>query len=465
MPLQSTHHNQLARTNMNKKRLLVSYCSLFLLGIAASTSVLGAQPTVTVVHAGTTYRISSQLLTHTGDAATLTSQPWWGDAALSNALAGLVEMQAGGFQGNPGDPLGALFAYGTNGGSVSIAYWLDPGSVVVDCPIGCPNVNDPYFYATLVEALQEITLSSVRQSLLSSNSGLESINTNVNMMLHGAHSRPMSRRVAVDEKTAWLAGDWGQDDHGSNDGSVGMAEIGGGYNFGPVQINLSVGKTWTNQNLSFNGDMDAKGHYVMTEGILPISEARGIYATVGAYGHWGEIDIRRGYLNGVVLDASTANPDTNTWGLRARLDWEKAFVIKSTEFSPYLDLSYNRSHMESYTEEGGSLPARFDGRTDKNTELRLGMNSSVPISRTSLYLIGNIEAAHRLDNDGPRTSGQVLGLFAFNLEGEESHSNWVKVGIGVEGLLAGGKASVMLNGTTKSDMPNAWLAASYQLTF
>lgn len=451
----------------NKKRLIAVSLSIFWLGAYSPNSVLAAQPTVSVTNAGITYTISSQLASYTGNSALLTSQPWWGDSSLSIALADLVKMQAGGFQGSPSDGLGALFAYGTSGGNVSIAYWLD-ASGVLDCPSSCPFQGDPYYYATLVsmtQVMQAITLASSAQSLLSTNSGLESINTNVNMMLNGAHSRPMSRRVAIGEKTAWLAGDLGQDDHGSRDGSVGMTEIGGGYNFGPVQINLSVGKTWANQDIAFNGDIDAKGHYLMAEGIVPVSEARGVYATLSAYGHWGEADIRRGYLNGIVLDASAANPDTNTWGLRARLDWENAFALKSVDFSPYTDLSYNHSDMESYTETGGGFPARFDGRTDENTELRAGINAAMPISTTNLHLVGNIEAAHRFNNDGARTSGQVLGLFAFDLDGNESHSNWVKAGIGVEGMVGRGKASVMFNGTTKSDMPNAWLAASYQLVF
>ena len=66
----------------------------------------------------------------------------------------------------------------------------------------------------------------------------------------------------------------------------------------------------------------------MVEGIIPVSKEHGLYATFGTYGLWGQADIRRGYINGGVHDSSSARPDTNTWGVRARIDWEKALEVK-----------------------------------------------------------------------------------------------------------------------------------------
>ena len=310
-----------------------------------------------------------------------------------------------------------------------------------------------------------VTLASMYTSLTSTAAGIDSTMAGTNMLINGAHSRPLSRRVATGEKTAWIAGDWGRDDHGNHDGSTGVAEVGGGYNFGPAQINLSVGKTWNKQNLVYGGNVDADGQYVMTEAIIPVSASRGLYATVGGYGHWGSSDINRGYLNAGSLDASSASADTRTWGARARLDWENAFAIKKVDFSPYVDLSYSHSRMDGYTETDGGLPARFDGRSDHSTEVRGGVNTAMPISSTKLNLVANLEAAHRFNDSGASTSGEVIGQFTFNLPGQGYQSNWLKGGFGVEGELAKGKASLMLNATTMSSMPNAWLAASYQLAF
>ncbi len=202
----------------------------------------------------------------------------------------------------------------------------------------------------------------------------------------------------------------------------------------------------------------------MVEGIIPLSLSHGIFATVGAYGHRGNFDIRRGYLNAGAQDFSTATPDSRTSGVRARLDWENAFNFKTVGFSPYTDLSYTLSRMDGYTETDGGLPARFDSRSVRSTEIRAGVNAALPIAN-KLYAVANLEAAHRFNNSASSINGEVIGLFTFSLPGEEFKATWAKGGFGVEGELAGGKASVMLNATTSSSMPNAWLAARYQVSF
>ena len=49
--------------------------------------------------------------------------------------------------------------------------------------------------------------------------------------------------------------------------------------------------------------------------------------------------------------------------------------------------------------------------------------------------------------------------------GLDYQNDWLKAGVGVEGALGDGKASLMLNCTTDSDQPDMWVAASYQLAF
>jgi hypothetical protein len=431
------------------------FCSHILPVVASMifSSTANAVPSqVTVSNNGIGYTIGTQYTNYTANPSFFTSQPWWGNASLAFQLSGLVQDQLG----------FTLFGYATSGGNVSIAYWSGGNN---DCPSGCPSLGSDYDYASLISMSGLVTLQSLSNSLISTASGVDFAISNANMLINGAHSRPLSRRVAAGEKTAWVAGDLGRDDHGSRDGSTGVAEIGGGYNFGPAQINLTIGKTWGNQHLANNGTMDADGQYLMAEGIIPVSESHGLFATVGAYGHRGNVDISRGYLNSGVQNFSTASPDTHTWGVRARLDWEKAFAVKSVDFSPYADLSYTRSRMDGYTETDGGLPARFDSRTDHSTEIRGGVNAEMPIAATQLNWVANLEVAHRFNNNGASTTGEVIGLFSFNLPGENYQSTWLKGGMGVEGELGRGKASLMLNATTRSSMPNAWLAASYQLNF
>ena len=309
------------------------------------------------------------------------------------------------------------------------------------------------------------TPEDISDSLASTSQAVDATLTTAGTLIHGAHSRPLSRRVAADKKTAWLAGDWGRDDHGQHEGSIGLAELGYGYNFGPAQLNFAIGKTWSNQAIVHGGDIDADGQYMIAEAIVPMDETRGLYATLGAYGHWGDADIDRGYLNAGLPDYSNGDPDTRTWGVRARVDWENAFILSRTAFSPYADISYVDARMDGYTETGGGFPAHFDKREQNVTELRAGVNGALPLSSSTTQLVLNLEAAHRFDAEGTRTSGEMLGLFGFDLDGREYDQTWARGGIGVEGQLGQGKASLMLNGTTRGEMPNVWLAASYQVAF
>ena len=418
--------------------------------------------TVFVSYQGSDYSITSVFTNYETGSSILEAQPWWGNSSLSNALAGLVGYSSGYvFDGGSDGTPGILFAYGLSDSLVSIDYF-ESGSVI-NCPEICPPVSVDYYYAVIGQML---TLDSISDSLLTTSSGMSAVNNNINMLINGAHSRPLARRVTSGEKTFWAAGDWGLDDHGSRSGSSRIAEIGVGQNFGFAQLNLSLGHTWARQDMDFKGHTDVKGQYLMLERIIPVSEERGLFATVGGFGHWGEADIRRGYINMSALDSSKASPDTRTWGLRTRLDWVNALTLQQTAISPYADLSYTQTRVEGYREEGGGIPAQFDSQTERYTEARLGFNTATPLSMLAGFdLIANLEAAHRFEDQTAGVSGAVDGLFGFSLPGEKVENDWLKAGVGLEGSVGPGKLGLMLNGTTKSAMPNMWVAASYQLAF
>jgi uncharacterized protein YhjY with autotransporter beta-barrel domain len=286
--------------------------------------------------------------------------------------------------------------------------------------------------------------------------------TSANTVINGAHSNPLARLVPAGLKTFWLAGDWGRDDHGARDGDLGLAEIGVGRNLGWAQLNMSLGQTWAKQNLELNGQAKTDGTYLLAEALIPVTGD--LWATVSGYGYWGQADLRRGYQNAGLDDKSKGDPDVNSWSLRARLDWQNAFRAADTAFAPYVDLTYAKAKLDAYTETGGGFPARFDARTDKSTELRLGINATKPIGN-GLNLLGLLEAAHRFEKNGARTSGQMVGLFGFDLDGQNNQQDWVRASAGVQGKLAGGTASLSVNATTKGEVPSMWLAANWQMAF
>jgi len=339
------------------------------------------------------------------------------------------------------------------------------GSVVVGClgSLSGGNCTANAFIARVAAAGNGlVTLADVQESLAVSAQGAGMALTAAGLVLNGAHSRPLARRVPAGKNAFWLAGDWGRDDHDARSGGLGLAEVGLGRNFGAMQLNVSLGQTWAKQDLSLSGRAKADGTYLLAEALIPISGA--LWGTVGGYAHRGNADLRRGYLNAGVPDQSTGTPGTQTWGLRGRLDWDKAARLAGTELSPYADLTIIEAKLDGYTESGGGFPARFNARKDTATELRLGVNASRPITGDA-RLVGTLEAAHRFENSGVRTTGNLVGLFAFDLPGTANRRDWLRAAIGVEGKLGEGTASLMLNATTKGEAPSYWLAASWQMAF
>lgn len=282
------------------------------------------------------------------------------------------------------------------------------------------------------------------------------------LAMEGAHSNPLMRRVAVGQKAFWTAGDVGGDNHRERSGSLGLAEVGVGTNFGPAQFNVSLGQTWSRQNLVQNGRAKTDGTYVMAEALVPVKN--NLWAIFNGYSQRGKADIARGYLNTGTQDYSTAHPNVNGWGVRARLEMDHAYLAAGTNMSPYVDLSYGESKMAAYTETGGGFPAIFNTRTEKATELRVGANMDRPLGN-GVNLLGILEVAHRFEKTGARTTGQVIGLPGFDLAGTDNQQNWLRAGVGIQGNFGGGRASVMLNSTTKGSVPSYWLAANWQKSF
>lgn len=369
------------------------------------------------------------------------------------------------------------FRWTQSGGMQSVEDWLRANGVTVandttsvayaansDGSVVVGHLNNIQAFIARVSSIGSglVTLADVQNSLSGTAAGGSMALTSAGLSINGAHSRPLMRRVAAGQKTFWVAGDWGRDDHGSRAGSLGLAELGGGYNFGRVQLNVSLGQTWASQKLVQNGHAEVEGTYLQAEAIMPV--AGSIWATLGAYHHQGSTELKRGYLNAGTQDYSTGRPDVSTTGLRARLDWDNVLQVAGAQFSPYADLSYAESSLDGYTETGGGFPARFNARKERSTEFRLGLSATKAVAE-NVSLVGQLEGVHRFERHGAGTSGQVVGLFGFNLPGSDVKQDWLRAGFGVQGKLAGGAAHVMLNATTQGAVPNIWLAAGWQIAF
>ena len=307
-----------------------------------------------------------------------------------------------------------------------------------------------------------VTLEEVRKSVSDSVRGGNAALAGSRLILQGAHSRPLSRRASEGRNTFWLAGDWGRDHHGARDGDLGLAEIGIGRHFGPAQVNLSLGQTWAKQAWALDGQAKADGSYLLAEALIPV---RGkLWAVLGGYYHWGDADLQRGYLNVASPAYSSGSAAARAWGLRARLEWDQAFNLAGAVVSPYVDASYGETTLAAYGETSGPFPARFEARKEKMSELRLGGNATQPLAENT-WLVTILEATHRFEKESASTSVELVGLGSLRLDGEENQRDWLRIGVGLEGIVAGGRASFMINATSRGEVPAYWLAANWQRSF
>ncbi|MCL6420735.1 autotransporter domain-containing protein [Aestuariirhabdus haliotis] len=288
------------------------------------------------------------------------------------------------------------------------------------------------------------------------------------MLMNGLHSNPLSRRVDAGQRCFRIGGDWGRDNHDDRNGSLGMAEATGCYNFGTVQVNFSLGKSWASDyDLYQNGDLDADETYVVGELLAPLfdmSDSQVWGALTAIYGH-GEADIKRGYLNAGLPTSSKGSPDIETRGIRAHLEWDNAWQLSSTRINPYVSASYVENSVDSYTETGGGFPARFDKQTNYAADVRLGLQGLTRIDE-QLRFTSQFEGVHSDDDEGHRVSGQIIGLSAFDLKGSDSKQNWLKLGLGIEyDVVESGMFSFSLNGTTEGQAPSYWVSTGYQYNF
>ena len=250
-----------------------------------------------------------------------------------------------------------------------------------------------------------ISLQDVSTSLSGNNAASVQAASLGELVLNGAHSRPLAHRVASGRSCAWASGDFGRDDHESRDGRIGLAEVGGCHGFSPdLQASISVGQSWSRQNLVFNGASDARANYGIAELLGRVTD--GLWASSAVLYQSGNIDAQRGYLNAGAQDFSRGRPGVHTTALRVRVDWDDAAHLGKATVTPYADVTYVRSEIDTYTETGGGFPARFDARTEKDTELHLGTDVAYPLS-SNTTLRGRLEAAHRFETTGASNNGTM----------------------------------------------------------
>ena len=273
------------------------------------------------------------------------------------------------------------------------------------------------------------------------------------LVLNGAHGHPLDRLTAPGHFTAWSAGDLGYDNHGSRDGNLAVGEVGAGYNFGPVQTNLALGKTTGSQNTMLSGSTDFDGTYLIGDliGAIPGTP---LIATLTGIFQKGSLDEHRGYLNAGLPDMSHGSTDADTVGGSVRLDWADAYKFHGVSFTPYAKFSLTHTTVDAFTEVGGGFPAVFNKHADTISEQTLGVNTAYPLT-TMLKLVTTMEGIHRFQGQSSTIDGTVTGVTPFSLPGERYHQNWMRGTVGFEYTMGKSVFNVSINATTLSEAASA----------
>ncbi len=281
--------------------------------------------------------------------------------------------------------------------------------------------------------------------------------------LNGVHGEPMRNLLSAGRQSISITSDAGYDNGETSDGFVGLGDLAYGIGLeGGATARFGLGGLYTKQDIDTGGHFSQDGIYLAPEISLPLGGP--VYATIGGYYAPGKLDITRGYLNGGLPDSSEGKTDTETWAAKLRFDWLNAASIQDTKFTPYASLTYIQSHMDGYTETGGSFPSRFNDVDEHATVARIGLDTVTDIT-DHLRLTGKAEAAYRFEKQTSAVGGSIIGVTGFNLSGRDIDQFWLRGAVGAEFDTGGGTASLSVNASTEGDDPTVWLKSGWRVTF
>ncbi|MCX8145647.1 MAG: autotransporter domain-containing protein [Azovibrio sp.] len=249
-----------------------------------------------------------------------------------------------------------------------------------------------------------------------------------NLPLFGAHHRTLLDNGlvrAADGACAWATADAAE--YRPAETRMELFEAGACKVLGSWRLGVGVGHQTARQNWELGGSGRFDGNYLVVEAARAFAGGWEASALV-----WhGRFDgrLQRRYLNGASVDTSRGTPDVRATAWRLRLDWKDAARLGAFGLSPYASVTHTATEQEAYTETGGGFPAGYSGVNSKSDDLRLGIAAQGAISGMTLLRMA-LEANHRIDDTTDKGRGQtvdLLGLWRFELPGEKTKREWLRV--------------------------------------
>ena len=327
-------------------------------------------------------------------------------------------------------------------------------------PPAATTTTPPAATTTTTAGLMDVT--NYQQSL-ASKPRVTTLVQGADSVMNGAHSSPLFMLLDAGQSSAWFIGDAGYATTSTSKGGIGSGEFGFGRGLDDGwNVRVAGGGQYSQLDLSNGGNAVFSSGYIAPE--VSHSFDNTLVATLSGYFAWGKADLRRGYLNGAANDSSFGTTATQTAGVRARVDWQNAFSVDSTSVSPFASYTFVNSQMDGYTETGGSFPARFDASRENSNTVRIGADARTPLNE-HLALVTRLEYGHRFEKAGAGSSGQILGLTAFSMDGAATQQDFARGGIGIDYKIGNGDGLVMLNTSNQTGRNVTWLSASYRVKF
>jgi probable HAF family extracellular repeat protein len=249
------------------------------------------------------------------------------------------------------------------------------------------------------------------------------------LAVNGAHHRTlldMGLKASASGWFAWTTGDAAKNNY--TDTTMSFGEIGLGRDIGATRVGVAFGTSSTTQDWANGGSGKFNGDYVLAEvdHAFDLAGDSALHASLLGYSAKFSTKLNRSYASGLGIDTSTGTPDMTASAVKAKLDWVNAAKIGAATVSPYAALTLSKAKVDGYSETGGAFDATYNATTATSNDLRIGSAFAFkPTEQLSLRV--GVEAVHQFDAGTDVISGDVTGLYGFNLASGKQTSNWARV--------------------------------------
>ena len=316
----------------------------------------------------------------------------------------------------------------------------------------------------------QITYLPINQTSLKgfSNLTVNSLKT-ADLALHGLHGHPLDFRTKENNNNClWISGDLSNGSHDGSTDYLTLGEIGGCiYATDNTQINISLGQNKSRENLTLSGSQQLEGTFTILEAMKSLDNiSENLWVTLTLYYNSTDATIHRGYTDGFNNYIAAGNTDLKTFAARARLDLEHVLNLNSLELTPFVSIATYHTKTDGYQENTtySSSTANFDSNSKNNSELHLGLDTRLPLTKSIEILLG-IEKNYLIKQDMMTVSGRLNDGTSFRYDVDTIKDNWFKTTIGMNVEFDNSHLNVYFNNTNDSQALKRWIGMNWIFFF